>query len=140
MSTLTSYKDGSLGSPNMSVIQDGSLGYLNEDAYQDGSLGFIQTARIQNALQRVKSRRDASVIQGGNWIGVQGLGQPSSAKSLLMRARAKTKNAAAPIKGLGCGCGVGSDAPPFAANVGVLALLAGVLGVAYVWSLSGGRR
>lgn len=39
MSTLSSYKDGSLGGPNMAAIHDGSLGNLNMASYRDGSLG-----------------------------------------------------------------------------------------------------
>jgi len=60
MSTLTSIKDGSLGSgpnmsaikdgslgsgPNMSAIKDGSLGALNMSSYQDGSLGACHRCR-----------------------------------------------------------------------------------------------
>lgn len=42
MSTLTSIKDGSLGSgPNMSAVKDGSLGALNMQSYQNGSLGRL---------------------------------------------------------------------------------------------------
>jgi len=39
MSTLTSYKDGSLGALNMAAHRDGSLGALNMTTYRDGSLG-----------------------------------------------------------------------------------------------------
>lgn len=40
MSSLTSYRDGSLGvGPNMSAYQGGSLGSLNMQSYQSGSLG-----------------------------------------------------------------------------------------------------
>jgi len=49
MSTLTSYKDGSLGSgPNMSAIRDGSLGQLNDSAYMNGSLGALNMSAFQD--------------------------------------------------------------------------------------------
>lgn len=62
MSTLTSYKDGSLGSgPNMSAIRDGSLGQLNMQSYENGSLGNLNMSAF----------RDGSL---GCGCGVSGIG------------------------------------------------------------------
>lgn len=49
MSTLRSFKDGSLGSgPNMQAIRDGSLGRLNMQSFKDGSLGSLNMQAYQN--------------------------------------------------------------------------------------------
>ncbi len=75
MSTLTSHKDGSLGSgPNMAAIKDGSLGSLNMQAYQNGSLGSLNMQSYRDGSLgslNMQSYRDGSL---GCGCGVSGLG------------------------------------------------------------------
>lgn len=81
MSTLTSYKDGSLGGgPNMSAIRDGSLGGgSNMSAFQDGSLGYVQSGSFRDgSLGSVQSGsyKDGSL---GCGCGMKGLGEDAAA-------------------------------------------------------------
>jgi len=70
MSTLTTYRDGSLGSgPNMSAMSDGSLGSLNMQAYQNGTLGNLN----------MRSFRDGTL--GG--CGCRGVGEDKGPPSPL---------------------------------------------------------
>lgn len=81
MSTLTSFKDGSLGGgPNMSAIRDGSLGGgSNMSAFKDGSLGFVQNGSFRDgSLGRTQSGsfKDGSL---GCGCGMKGLGEDAPA-------------------------------------------------------------
>lgn len=70
MSTLTSFKDGSLGSgPNMAAVRDGSLGN-HMQAYQNGSFGNLNSS----------SYRDGSL---GCGCGISGLGTEGTATPLF---------------------------------------------------------
>src|SRR5690606_3695160 len=118
MSTLTSFKDGSLGGgPNMSAIRDGSLGGgSNMSAFKDGSLGFVQNG----------SFRDGS------------LGRTQSG-SFKDGSLGRTQSGSFKDGSLGCGCGMkglGEDAPAAASTgrnpaVMLFSLLAVVGAVAF---------